>query len=76
MYLLIKKKVFDRLTIAFYYNQLKFVQFTCLTLKAKTSNFVIFHPYQKKLDRDVMIKIFDSHTKEFVLLDQKTWHTA
>ena len=44
-----------------------------LTLNAKKSNFVIFHPYQKKLDRDVMIKIFDIHTKEFVLLDQKTY---
>ena len=40
---------------------------------AKKSNFVIFHPYQKKLDRDVMIKIFDIHTKEFVLLDQKSY---
>ena len=44
-----------------------------LTLNAKKSNFVIFHPYQKKLDRDVIIKIFDIHTKEFVLLDQKTY---
>ena len=44
-----------------------------LTLNAKKSNFVIFHPYQKKLDRDVMIKIFGIHTKEFVLLDQKTY---
>ena len=40
---------------------------------AKKSNFVIFHPYQKKLDRDVMIKIFHIHTKEFVLLDQKSY---
>ena len=44
-----------------------------LTLNAKKSNFVIFHPYQKKIDRDVMINIFDIHTKEFVLLDQKTY---
>ena len=44
---------------------------TCYMLKK--SNFAIFHPYQKKLDRDVMIKIFDIHTKEFVLLDQKTY---
>ena len=34
-----------------------------LTLNAKKSNFVIFHPYQKKLDRDVMIKIFDIHKR-------------
>ena len=44
-----------------------------LTLNAKKSNFVIFRPYQKKLDGDVMIKIFDIHTKEFVLLYQKTY---
>jgi len=30
-----------------------------LTLNAKKSNFVIFHPHQKKLDRDVILKIFD-----------------
>ena len=44
-----------------------------LTVNAKKSNFVIFHPYQKKLDHDVVMKIFDIHTKEFVLLDQKTY---
>ena len=44
-----------------------------LTLNAKKSNFVIFHPYQRKFDRDVMIKIFDIHTMEFVLLDRKTY---
>ena len=41
-----------------------------LTLNAKKSNFVIFHSYQKKLDRDVILKMFDIHTNEFVLLDQ------
>ena len=44
-----------------------------LTLNAKKSNFVIFHPYQKKLDRDVIPKIFDIETNDFVLLDQKTY---
>ena len=44
-----------------------------LTLNAKKSNFVIFHPYQKKLDRDVILKIFDIETNDFVLLDQKTY---
>ena len=44
-----------------------------LTLNAKKSNFAIFHPYQEKLDRDVILKIFDIHTNEFVLLDQKTY---
>ena len=29
-----------------------------LTLNAKKSNFVIFHPCQKKLDLDVILKIF------------------
>ena len=43
-----------------------------LTLNAKKSNFVIFHPYQKKLDRDVILRIFDIDTYEFFLLDQKT----
>ena len=42
-----------------------------LTLNAKKSNFVIFHPYQKKLDRDVILKIFDIETNDFVLLDQR-----
>ena len=41
--------------------------------KAKKWNFVIFHPYQKKLDRDVILRIFDIDTNEFVLLDQKTY---
>ena len=43
-----------------------------LTLIDKKSNFVIFHPYQK-LDRDVILKIFDIDNNEFVLLDQKTY---
>ena len=44
-----------------------------LTLNAKMSNFVIFHPYQKKLDHEVIPKIFDNDTNEFVSLDQKTY---
>ena len=44
-----------------------------LTLNAKKWNFVIFHPYQKKLDRDVILKIFDIETGDFVLLGQKTY---
>ena len=47
-----------------------------LTLNAKKSSFVIFHPYQKKRDRDVMTQIFDIHTNEFVLHKHKiSWHT-
>ena len=44
-----------------------------LTLNAKKSNFVIFHPYRKKLDLDVILKISDIETNDFVLLDQKTY---
>ena len=44
-----------------------------LTLNAKMSNFVIFHPYQKNFDRDVILKIFDIETNDFVLLDKKTY---
>ena len=44
-----------------------------LTLNAKKSNFVIFHPHPKKLDRDVILRIFDIETKDFVPLDQETY---
>ena len=44
-----------------------------LNLNAKKSNIVIFHPYQKKLDRDVILRIFDIDTNEFAFLDQKTY---
>ena len=37
-----------------------------LTLNTKKANFVIFHPYQKKLDHAVILKIFDNYTYEFV----------
>ena len=44
-----------------------------LTLNAKKSIFVIFYPYQKKLDYEVILKTFDNETNEFVSLDQKTY---
>ena len=41
------------------------------TLNAKTSSYVIFHPYQKKIDHQITLKTFDNDTKMFVPLDQK-----
>ena len=41
--------------------------------KCQKVEFLIFHPYQKKLDCDVILKIFDIETSDFVLLDQKTY---
>ena len=43
------------------------------TLNAKKSNFVIFHPYQKKIDHEVILKIFDIDGNEFVPLEQTTY---
>ena len=37
-----------------------------LTLNTKKANFVIFHPYQKKLDHAVILKIIHNYTYEFV----------
>ena len=44
-----------------------------LPLNAKKSNLVIFHPYQKKIDHEVILKIFDIGANEFVPLNQKTY---
>ena len=44
-----------------------------LTSNAKKSNFVTLHPYPKKLDRHLILKIFDIDANEFVILDQKTY---
>ena len=40
-------------------------------------NFVISHPYQKKLDHEVILKIFDYDSNEFVSLELKktSWCT-
>ena len=37
------------------------------------SNFVTLHPCQKKLDRDVIVKIYDIDSNEFVPLAQRTY---
>ena len=40
-----------------------------LSLNTAKSNFVIFHPYQHKVDHNVSLKIFDNNS---VSLNQKT----
>ena len=42
-----------------------------LTLNAKTSNYVIFRPYQRKLGYSVNIKMFDNSTHTFTSLECK-----
>ena len=44
-----------------------------LTLRAKKSKFVIFRLYQKKLDHEVILKIFDNDTNEFDPIDRNTY---
>ena len=36
-----------------------------LTLNAKKSNFIIFHPHQKKINYQRNLKIFDNDSKTF-----------
>ena len=42
-----------------------------LSLNATKSNFVIFRHYQKRIDYDVNIKIFDYSANSFVSLERK-----
>jgi hypothetical protein len=44
-----------------------------LSLNSSKSNFVIFHPFQHKLDYEVNIKIFDNNSKQLVTLERKTY---
>ena len=44
-----------------------------LTLNVKKSNYVIFHPYQKKIDLKVNIMMFDSDSKLFKPLEEKKY---
>ena len=44
-----------------------------LTLNIKKSNFIIFHPYQKKIDYQVNLRIFDNDSKTFLPLEQKSY---
>ena len=43
-----------------------------LSLNESKSNFVIFHPYQRKLNREVNLKILDNDS-ELVSLERKTY---
>ena len=43
-----------------------------LSLNASKSNFVIFHPYQRKLDRKVNLKILENNSEQLVSLKRKT----
>ena len=44
-----------------------------LTLNAKKSNFIIFHPHQKKINYQLNLKIFDNHSKTFLPVEQKLY---
>ena len=44
-----------------------------LTLNVKKSNYVIFRPYQKRIDYLVDIKNFDHNTKSFISLESKDY---
>ena len=41
-----------------------------LSLNLKKSNFVLFRPYQKHIDYEVNIKIFDYNTNSLVSLER------
>ena len=42
-----------------------------LTLNVKKSNFIIFHPHQKKINYQLNFKILDNDSKTFLPLEQK-----
>ena len=44
-----------------------------LTLNIKKSNFVLFHPHQKKLDYTSNLKIFDHKSSTQISLESKTF---
>ena len=44
-----------------------------LTLNTKKSNYVIFHSYQKKVNYQVQIKLFDPHTNSVAHLEQQDY---
>lgn len=43
-----------------------------LSLNVFKSNFVIFHPYQHKLYREVNLKVLDNNSEQLVSLERKT----
>ena len=44
-----------------------------LTLNIKKSNFITFHPYQKKIHYQVILRIFDNDSQTFLPLEQKSY---
>ena len=44
-----------------------------LSLNVKKTNFVIFHPSQKRLDYKVNLKIYDNNRKHFICLERKDY---
>ena len=44
-----------------------------LSLNVSKSNFVIFHPYQRQLHREVNLKILDNNSEQLVSLERKTY---
>ena len=44
-----------------------------LTLNTKKSNYVIFHPYQKKMNYQVQLKLFDPNTNSVAYLEQQDY---
>ena len=44
-----------------------------LSLNIAKSNFVIFHPYQHKVDHNVSLEIFDNNSRQSVSLERKTY---
>ena len=57
-----------RLTMPFWTLLLKIVDWLTankLSLNVKKTNYIIFHPYQKRLNYDVNIKILDSRVNKY-----------
>ena len=44
-----------------------------LSLNIKKTNFVIFHPCQKRLNHEVTLKIYDNHTHKQFSLERKDY---
>ena len=44
-----------------------------LTLNIRKTNFMIFHPYQKRINHNIDIKIYDHRINKFVSLDRKEY---
>ena len=44
-----------------------------LSLNIKKTNFVIFHPYQKRLNYEVTLKIYNNHTHSELALERKDY---